>query len=202
LCLNLCKLARHWGTRKIRTFAGKTASGKTTPSQWEALVKRLQLYCRIAEAFELELLIETHPNTCADTTASTLKLLRAVDHPALKINFDVLHIWEADECPIQSWQTLAADIRHIHLKNISHRRHLPVFEPSNVYAAAGSREGIVPLFQGAYDYPAFLAALPHGRLHQVSLEWFGGNVQSVLAADGLMLLHRDRQLVPESMVGC
>src|SRR5690606_602181 len=33
LCLNLCKLARHWGTRKIRTFAGTTASGTTTPSQ-------------------------------------------------------------------------------------------------------------------------------------------------------------------------
>ncbi len=200
LCLQLCKLADHWGSRKIRTFAGKCASATITAPQWDTLVTRLQLYCRIANAFGLELLIETHPHTCADTTASTLRLLNAVDHPALKINFDVLHIWEAGECPLQSWQSLAPNIRHLHLKNISHRKHLPVFEPANIYAAAGSREGIVPLFQGAYDYHAFLAALPDNRMHELSLEWFGTPVQSVLEKDSLMLLHRDSQAAPAASI--
>lgn len=179
----LCSLARQWQTTKLRTFAGTSASACTNSAERDGLVYRLREYCREAEQSGLELLIETHPNTYADCTTSTLELLERVDHPALKVNLDVLHLWEAKEDPSVAWRRLAPYVRHMHFKNISSEQHLEVFAPANVYSAAGSREGMVPLFRGACDYTAFLRALPQDRTHCVSLEWFGDRAASTIAQD-------------------
>lgn len=179
----LCALAYHWGARKLRIFAGPTASARLSASDYQQLVGRLRAYCQQAADAGMELLIETHPDTGADGTAATCQLLEDVNHPALGVNLDVLHIWEAREDPVAAWHRLAPHVRHMHFKNISARRYLNVFEPTNVYSAAGSREGMVPLFKGACDYTAFLQALPRDRIHCASLEWFGGNASQVIAQD-------------------
>ena len=180
---DLCEMAAHWDTKKLRIFAGKKASTAHTPLEVQSLVSRLRDYCQQAHESGRELVIETHPNTQADTVASTLDLLGAVDHPALKINLDVLHIWEAQEDPIKAWHRLAPYVHHLHLKNISRRQHLHVFAPENVYSAAGSREGMVPLFEGAYDFATFIEMLPNDRVHSASLEWFGHDPYAVIAED-------------------
>ncbi len=182
-CAAVCRLAQHWGAKKIRTFAGQCASPEITPEQYQALLRRLRFYCEIVADHDLDLLIETHPNTCADTAAATARLLGDVDHPALKINFDVLHIWEAGDDPVAAWYQLAPSIRHMHLKNISARKFLPVFEPANIYAAAGDRTGIVPTFEGEFDCAGFLTALPADWLHEASLEWFGPQPRETLQKD-------------------
>ena len=183
----LCRLAKHWHAKKIRTFAGKAASAVTDAAGLANLVRRLRRFCDLAAEYELELLVETHPNTYADTTVATQQLLDQVQHPALKVNFDVMHIWEAGEDPVESWRKLAPHVAHLHLKNIRHRRHLSVFAPHNVYAATGSREGMVPLFEGACDYTRFLQQLPNDRRYSASLEWFGGFVKKVLKNDSYMI---------------
>ncbi|MCT7654813.1 hypothetical protein MBH78_08675 [Oceanimonas sp. NS1] len=48
-------------------------------------------------------------------------------------------------------------VDYFHLKNVSERARLGVFAPGNVYAAAGCRQGMVPLFEGCVDYRDFLA---------------------------------------------
>ncbi len=179
----LCSLAQQWQTGKIRTFAGQTSSAKTSGEQRHALVRRLRCYCLQAADQGRELLVETHPNTYADCTHSTLQLLEEVDHPALKLNFDVLHIWEAGEDPVTAWRQLAPHIRHLHLKNILGRKNLPVFEPANIYSAAGFRHGLVPLFSGSYDFGEFLQSLPAETVHSASLEWFGDRPKQVIAED-------------------
>jgi len=179
----LCILARHWNTRKIRVFAGKKASAECTAADWHALVCRLRDYCFQAEEAGMTLLLETHPYTGADTTEATEELLVAVDHPALKVNLDVLHIWEAGEDPVRAWRRLAPQVQHLHLKNIRHRQYLPEFAPDNVYSAAGSRAGMVPLFEGACDFAHFLHSLPGDRVHSASLEWFGPDPLKVIARD-------------------
>ncbi len=149
----------------------------------------LRRQCEIAADNGLELLVETHPGTLADCGASTIRLIEEVDHPAFKINFDTLHVWEGGDDPLTLLETIRPYVSHYHLKNVSHRDRLSVFTPSNVYAAAGSREGMVPLFDGLVDYNAFFAVLSRDGNVEGSLEWFGNDAFNTLRNDRRQISH-------------
>lgn len=179
----LSSLAKRWGTNKIRTFVGKQGSSDTSKNEREELISRLRMLCDYLESQGQYLLVETHPNTLTDNLPSTMQLLEETNHAILRVNFDVLHIWESGIDPIVAMKQLRPYISHLHLKNIASRAQLGVFSPSNVYAASGSREGMVPLFEGAIDYDEILAEVLSIGEVDASLEWFGSNVKSVLAKD-------------------
>jgi 3-dehydroshikimate dehydratase len=179
----LSNFARHWGARKLRTFAGRRSSAEASRNERAHIAARLREACqRLADRDQL-LLIETHPRTLADTTESTLQLLAEVNHPALRVNFDVLHVWEGGDDPSVALARLRPYVSHYHLKNVSSRERLDVFAPENVYSAAGSRVGMVPLFEGAFDYDTFLADLAGDSRLEASLEWFGDDVMGTLSHD-------------------
>ncbi|MFD2239278.1 sugar phosphate isomerase/epimerase family protein [Aureimonas populi] len=177
----LCRLARGWCAPRLRTFAGTRGSAATSAEERAHVAARLRMAAAYLADHGLRLLVETHPGTLADTTDSLLRLLEEVDHPALKVNFDTLHVWEGGDDPLAAHDRLAKHIDHYHLKNVRARSDLGVFEPANVYAAAGRREGMTRLFEGAVDYEAFLPVLAPDA--EVSLEWFGGSCFSILPAD-------------------
>ncbi|MDZ5710728.1 sugar phosphate isomerase/epimerase family protein [Jeotgalibacillus haloalkalitolerans] len=183
--MKLSKLAKRWGTHKIRTFAGKKGSAETTSEERADLVHALRTVCCYLDAEGQQAIVETHPGTLTDSLESTIQLMEEVDHPALKVNFDVLHIWESGADPAEALRKLQPYTAHFHLKNITAKKHLGVFAPHNVYAAAGSREGMTPLAKGAIDYERFLRLLSHDA--EASLEWFGPNVKEVLEMDGVMV---------------
>lgn len=191
---SLSMLARHWNTNKIRTFAGHRGSAEITSKERSHLVGRLRLLCDLLYPQGLYLLVETHPNTLADTAESTKMLLSEVDHPGLRINFDVLHLWESGDDPIAALAELRPAIGHFHLKNISSRELLDVFAPPNVYAAAGQREGMVPLFEGAFNYREFLGHIVMEPEVDASLEWFGNNVKQVLNQDRVQITGLEHSL--------
>lgn len=182
----LCRIARHWGAGKVRTFAGHQASAALTAAEQSALARRLRRLTECVADEGLELIVETHPGTLADTPEATINLLTAVDHPALGLNFDVLHVWESGADPLEALHQLWPWVRHFHFKNIQRRSQLPVFAPTNVYSPAGCRQGMVPVMEGACDYRpllGFLARQPHAGNLDGSLEWFGPDCQRVLQND-------------------
>jgi len=184
----MMELGERWGTKRIRTFAGQKASKATTKMERSFLVQQLRTICHWVGKKGQQLLIETHPNTLADTMESTLQLMKEVNHPALRVNFDVLHVWEAKADPIEGFHLLEPYISHLHLKNIASFDQLNVFEPGNVYAAAGNREGMVSLFEGAVDYRQFLTDLaPKLNSLTASFEWFGPDPDVVLRKDKEMI---------------
>ncbi|ASY68776.1 sugar phosphate isomerase/epimerase family protein [Sinorhizobium fredii] len=185
--VELCRLARRWRTRKIRTFAGNRGSLATSAEDRQRTVERLKEICEITASYGIHLLAETHPKTLADTAASTMQLIEEVDHPYFAINFDTLHVWEGGDDPVAVHRTMKPHIRHYHLKNIVDRADLSVFEPANVYAAAGSRQGMTALFEGCVDYGRFLSEISGDPQAEASLEWFGN--------DCLDILRRDRRQV-------
>jgi 3-dehydroshikimate dehydratase len=198
--VQLCRLCQHWGARKLRTFAGDKPSRDVTTEERKTWVSRLRELCDIASAHGVLLVVETHPNTLADSHASTLQLLEEVAHPALRLNLDVIHVWEAGTEPIEALRRLEPFVSHMHLKNITRRELLPVFAPGNVYAPAGSRLGMVELFEGAYDFERFLRfVLTESNLNcdslDASLEWFGADVFATLQGDRFQL----RQLEAETL---
>ena len=183
----LCMLARRWKAKKIRTFAGNRASAETSPEERETMVKRLREIAVVAESHGIRLLLETHPHTLTDNGASTIRLLEEVAHAAIGINFDVLHVWEAGDDPISFHRQIREYVCHYHFKNITERKYLSVFSPVNVYAAAGARTGMCPLFSGAIDYPQVVKGIPELMCGEASLEWFGDHPLQVLEDDLAML---------------
>lgn len=185
---HLCLLAKHWGATKLRTFASNLGSHQVTEAERQEITRRMRDICQWTAQHGITLIVEIHPGTLADTMASTLRLLEDVNQPNLKINFDVLHVWESGADPVEAFQLLKPDIEHFHLKNISSAELLSVFSPPNVYSASGSREGLVPLFDGAVDYQRFLNYLrehadPKFWHMDASLEWFGDQCKKVLSED-------------------
>lgn len=185
---NICDMAAFWNAPKIRTFAGNLASKDISSAKRKIWVNRIRNLCQVAESRNVNLVVEIHPNTLADTLVSTTELLEDVAHPNLKINFDVIHVWEAGDDPKIALTKLAPYVKHMHLKNIRRRQMLNVFDPANVYAPAGIREGMVSVFDGAFDFNSFLRFLfeqkqvDHESL-DVSLEWFGPEVLVTLEKD-------------------
>lgn len=157
--------------------------------------------CAIAADHGLSLLAETHPNTLADCCGSTVRLIEAVDHPAFKINFDALHVWEAGDDPVLAHRALRSHICHYHLKNVRSRTDIHVFEPANVYAAAGRREGMAPLFDGKLNYVAFLDELFDRPEAEASLEWFGNDCFNVLNRDRRAIRRLSESLAKPLRVG-
>jgi 3-dehydroshikimate dehydratase len=186
--VELCKVSNFWNCSKLRTFAGDKGSADISVGERKQWTERLRQLCEIAMDHGIKLVAETHPNTLTDTLASTLQLLEEVDHCALKINFDVIHVWEAGDNPQTAFMQLQDLIVHMHLKNIEKHSMLDVFKPGNVYAPAGSRDGIVNLFDGAFDFKSFLRFVDKDSKIDLnsldtSLEWFGNNTLQTLQSD-------------------
>jgi 3-dehydroshikimate dehydratase len=197
----LCRLTQAWRAKKLRTFAGDRASSAVSREERQRWVTRMRELCEVVAAHGLYLVVETHPNTLADTPGSTLQLLEEIDHPALRLNFDVIHVWEAGAEPFAIFRELEPFIVHMHLKNISARELLHVFAPPNVYAPMGNRAGMTRLFDGAFDFSSFLRSLMSEfqlawEGMDASLEWFGADVLSTLAHDGGQLQQFESEHLP------
>ncbi len=194
----LSRLAKHWGAKKIRTFAGQKGSAETNTEERIALVKRLRLICDWLALHNLTLIVEIHPYTYADSVTSTQLLIDEVARENLKLNFDVLHVWESKANVIDALEQLRPHINHFHLKNISSAEFLTVFSPPNVYSASGSREGMVPVFDGAVDFREFIEHIyhhPDPSLIDIdtSLEWFGNNCKNILKHDRYLIQQCQQQ---------
>lgn len=193
-CEQLVTLANWFNTNKIRTFAGQKGSEDFSEQERKEYVKRIRMICDLFAPHNMYILLETHPNTLTDTLPSTLKLLEEVNHPYLKINLDFLHIWESGADPVDSFHRLKPWIQHYHFKNISSAEYLHVFEPNNVYAAAGSRVGMVPLFEGIVNYDEIIREV-RDTDHFASLEWFGHNAKDILKEEMKVLTNRKLEVV-------
>ncbi|MED2869351.1 sugar phosphate isomerase/epimerase [Bacillus thuringiensis] len=190
----LVVLANWFNTNKIRTFAGQKGSENFSEQERKEYVKRIRKICDVFAQHNMYVLLETHPNTLTDTLPSTIELLEEVDHPNLKINLDFLHIWESGADPIDSFHRLKPWTLHYHFKNISSADYLHVFEPNNVYAAAGSRIGMVPLFEGIVNYDEIIQEVRDTDLF-ASLEWFGHNSKEILKEEMKVLINRNLEVV-------
>ncbi len=187
----LSRLAQRLGTRRIRIFAGHKASHQLTEAERARLVYQLSGVCKVLDQAKQLVLLEIHPNTAADTIESTERLLHEVNHPACRVNFDVLHVVESGADPVAAYRRLEPVIEHLHLKTVARADQFDVFEPANVYAASGSRDGMVPLFDGIVDYDRFFEELKSALVAKTaSLEWFGEHPDERLATDGRLVRQR------------
>ncbi|WP_405406242.1 sugar phosphate isomerase/epimerase family protein [Paracoccus sp. Ld10] len=184
----LLDLTGVWDAPRLRLFAGGLGSDRADADQRRAVQRDLATVADMARDRGLRIAVETHPDTLADSLGATLSLLDALDHPAVGVNFDVLHVWESGTDPMAALSALRSHVDHLHLKSVTGRDRLSVFHPANVHDPQGSRDGMCPLLSGAIDYAALLPCLPADI--GASLEWFGPKPAATMAGD-LRALRRD-----------
>ena len=177
----LLALTGAWGAPRLRLFAGGLGGEQADTDQRRAILRDLAVVADMARDRGLRIAVETHPGTLADSLPATLALVDALDHPAVGVNLDVLHVWESGADPVAALVALRGHVDHLHLKSVTGRDRLSVFHPDNVHDPQGSRAGMCPLLTGAVDYWALLPHVPAGM--DASLEWFGPKPAATMAAD-------------------
>nr|WP_111300925.1 sugar phosphate isomerase/epimerase family protein [Paracoccus saliphilus] len=177
----LVDLTIAWNAPKLRLFAGGLGWDGADAGARAAITRDLRLVADMARDAGLRIAVETHPDTLADSLPATMALLDGLDHPAVGINFDVLHVWEGGAEPLEAQALLAPHILHYHLKSVTARDRLDVFRPGNVHDPRGHRTGMCGLFHGVLDYRRILRGLPDTA--EGSLEWFGPKPAATMIGD-------------------
>lgn len=94
---------------------------------WGALVESCRRACQTADRFGLNVLMEPRVGEMICNSESMLMLLRDVDHPRLKANFDFAHFMAQKEILPLSWVKLARHVGGIHIadndgRDVEHRQ--------------------------------------------------------------------------------
>lgn len=107
--------ARRLGATRIRTFcdAGPegVGSSRASDAEWRRAVDALRRITALAP--DLLFTVETHPDTLADTAASTRRLLSEVGSANLQVLFQ-----PGDGDAVADYRALRADVRHVHLHQV------------------------------------------------------------------------------------
>lgn len=142
--------ASRFDCRKILVFAPDRPAGAAREGPLPGrLLEGLFQAARLARERGLTLFLENEPGSWADTGAAAARLLKTLDHPSLRANWDPANaLFAGEERPWEGgFRELAPWVGHVHVKDV-----LP----------AGSGPGaprFVPLGEGALDWAAQLRAL-------------------------------------------
>lgn len=151
-------LAAAWALDGAPPAVDTTVGG--APEDWDELksllVERMGALVRYGEQHGVVIAAEPHVGTMLDTPARVLELLRLIDSPYLKLNFDISH-FNVQGIPIaESVAALAPHTVHTHVKD---------------------ERGVVPDFEflipgeGEFDYVAYLDAMrAHGYAGYITAE--------------------------------
>lgn len=178
-CDRLIQLAVWLGSPRIRTFAGQKSSKAISKAERERYIERLLVLCDRCSKSGVQLIVEIHPGTLADSLSSTMELLHEVGKDKLRLNFDVMHVWEFGGDIMEHYEALEKWVDYFHLKNVTSANDVGLFEPENVYAASGKRQGMSRLRDGIIDYCEVLKRIENRDCY-AALEWFGPDPLKVL----------------------
>lgn len=107
-------LAADVGAPVIRVFGGKIAEGLTREQAIELVAQSLAKVANHAARRGVTVCVETHDDWCAP--ADVAAVLRRVDHPAVAVNWDIMHPVRTAKVSIDSaFETLKPWIRHLHI---------------------------------------------------------------------------------------
>ena len=94
-------------------------------STFQPVVDLLGTLADRAKHFGVTLCFKAHVGQYVYNTATTLKLLSALDHPNLGLDMDPSHIWRAGEDAVDAIGAVVHRIRHVHIRDCKGRQINP-----------------------------------------------------------------------------
>lgn len=107
-------LAGDVGCRRIRVFGGVIPEGISREQAIEGVAEALESVAEHASQRGVTVCVETHDHWC--DPADVVALMQAVDHPAIAVNWDVMHPVRMHKATMQeAFKALKPWIRHVHV---------------------------------------------------------------------------------------
>ncbi len=150
------QLAHDLGCAIVRVFGGPLPEGESHDRAMPRVVDGLSHLAGIAANFEVTLAMETHDSWTDPAVVS--RVMRAVDHPYVGVNWDIMHPTRCDGVSISdAHTTLCRWIRHVHAHD---------------GVAVDNRVRFKPIGAGEFDHAVALRLLVEGGYQGwVSGEW-------------------------------
>jgi sugar phosphate isomerase/epimerase len=101
----------------MQTFSYPLASNLDWEGNWREYIKMLRICADYAQSAGLKYSLEPHPFRYGSNTEGLLRILEAVNSPALGINFDPSHLFPVGDLPNVSIYRLAPHIIHCHFSD-------------------------------------------------------------------------------------
>ena len=106
------ELAADLGIPGLRVFAGGLPAGTSLDDGLAAAADNLHHAAELAGRAGVELWLETHDTVSKAVLAA--KIVRGANHPAAKINYDVMHPYRYGETLAETFAALEGLVRHTH----------------------------------------------------------------------------------------
>ncbi len=170
--------AQEFGVRTIVIF-GFDRNGGPAGFPPDALIESLRCAAEKAAASGIQLALENEDGFWADTGARTARIVLAVNHPALGVNWDPGNAFCACEQPYpDGYEEVRALVRHVHFKDVLRK---PLGEPC--YAVTGEIDWGGQLRALALDgYDGWVSVETHMRPKVAAARHSLDRLRSLLAA--------------------
>jgi 3-dehydroshikimate dehydratase len=99
----------------VRVWAGRRASADADETYWRRVIEDSLRIAGLAQQAGLSIAYEFHDNTLTDTNASALRLLEAVDHPAISTYWQSRGK-ENEETRLEGLRAILPRLSHVHVQ--------------------------------------------------------------------------------------
>jgi sugar phosphate isomerase/epimerase len=114
------EIAQLVGADRLRVYAGSWQSGQQNPAaHWDQLVAALRTLAPEAADAGIRLCVENHFGTMTQSAADTARLVREVDHPAVRVLYDQANLTFTHDEPYAEALRIQGDlVGHVHVKDL------------------------------------------------------------------------------------
>ena len=113
------EIAQVVGADRLRVYAGSWQPDQRSAAHWNQLVAALRTLAPEASDAGVRLCVENHFGTMTQTAVDTARLVREVNHPAVRVLYDQANLTFTHDEPYEQALAIQGDlIGHVHVKDL------------------------------------------------------------------------------------
>lgn len=138
------EIAQIVGADRLRVYAGSWQPDQPHPvAHWDRLVAALRTLAPEAAAAGVRLCVENHFGTMTQTAADTARLVREVDHAAVRVLYDQANLTFTHDEPYEQALAIQGDlVGHVHVKDLVFTDPDATFRASETARVAASERAV------------------------------------------------------------
>ena len=138
------EIAQIVGADRLRVYAGSWQPDQPDhQSHWDRLVAALRALAPEAADAGVRLCVENHFGTMTQTAADTARLVRVVDHPAVRVLYDQANLTFTHDEPYEQALAIQGDlIGHVHVKDLVFTDPNATFRAAETARVAASERAV------------------------------------------------------------